>query len=500
MRNKALMVLHLALTLSVLSGKAACASQGGDQDMLPAGGIDVMAAGLSFHAPGAPWRYAGYSDTLAGFSRGGEAAGFEIRSTDSWIGLEVRPYSWIGKWNRDRSPGENLVAEFSLWASFEGGHEPAFLRRLSQPRMSTVTVNGASCVEWDATLEPRKSNRPMPARAVQHGLLCSHPEFPGFAVEMTATQHGVPGGQSASIEADREAFFRSLRFTPLGYRVRELALKGRPWTFETTDGALWAIDTAASNSCDNGMEAVRIDPQTGHVVARVPVGHACNLIADAHGVWALDAKDQLMFIDPKVNQVSNALKIPHGVTHVAAGGGYLWMTTADPGRLVRVDPVTGATLNVDGVTKDPDQVAARGNTVFVSDFYQDGILVVDSENGRIVRKLNAPHGVFALRSFDSFLWSVQLDVLPSSVLRIDPANPESAPTPFGDLAPYRPLELAWWNGRLIVLGSNALGLIDPTRHTVELLPLPGGDSNDVIAAGGSLWVAGPQSVLRIDPK
>jgi hypothetical protein len=495
--------LYIALIAAIWDGGAVHAQQADDQGALPPGGMDITAPGFSFHSPGSPWRYGGYEASLNEFRRGGEAAEFEIRTGRASVELEVRPYTWIGKWSRDRPPAENLMAEISLLASLEGSHERPLLRRTAQPHVRSVTVNGAACVRWNATLEPVDTTRPSQPRAIQHGLLCSHPEFPGFAVQMTYTEHDMAGGQLAMFEESRDAFFRSLKFTSLGYRVHEVPLAGRPWMLARTDNALWVVDTTASNDCDNGMVLVRVDPQTNLEVAQLPIGHACNIMADHEGVWVLNATDQLVLVDPHTTRVARTLRIPKGVTHFASGGDFLWVTTynpGNPGRLIRIDPISGAAQTVDGIGNDPEALAATARNVFVSDFWQDGIQVVDIATRQIIRKLNVPNGVFALRAFDEFLWTVQLEEAPSSVLRVDPAILEAAPAQFGDLAPSRPIALAWWNGRLCVLGSHALGLIDPVRRSVELLPLPGGVSNDLIEAGGSLWIAGPQTLLRIDPK
>ena len=86
----------------------------------------------------------------------------------------------------------------------------------------------------------------------------------------------------------------------------------------------------------------------------------------------------------------------------------------------------------------------------------------------------------------------------NSVVAFDPSKPESLV--LGDVAPNEALDLARWNGRLVVMTAGALAVIDLDSRASYLLPVPGGDSNGVATAGSALWVAGADALFRFDPK
>ncbi len=115
-------------------------------------------------------------------------------------------------------------------------------------------------------------------------------------------------------------------------------------------GAVWVADTTA---------ALRIDPITNEIVARIPTGaFPADLAVGAGAVWVANQGDgALARIDPNTNQVAATIKVGDFVTSVAAGAGAVWVgaTTSAGPILARIDPVSGqvvTTLIISGGVSD----------------------------------------------------------------------------------------------------------------------------------------------------
>ena len=91
----------------------------------------------------------------------------------------------------------------------------------------------------------------------------------------------------------------------------------------------------------------RIDPATNRVVGSpIPIGahHAGNLVVGAGGVWVtsdyrLDgaAEDTVVVrIDAHTNRAVETIAVGGHPIDVAAAGGAVWVSVANPGRLLRI--------------------------------------------------------------------------------------------------------------------------------------------------------------------
>lgn len=105
-------------------------------------------------------------------------------------------------------------------------------------------------------------------------------------------------------------------------------------------GSLWA------GSCASARVA-RVDPRTGKVSAWIDlpfdaIAEESSIAAGEGGVFVLSAyPERIARIDPARNRVTGTFKAPTTPAALRAGYGALWVTNPDPGRLLRVDPETG---------------------------------------------------------------------------------------------------------------------------------------------------------------
>jgi YVTN family beta-propeller protein len=125
-----------------------------------------------------------------------------------------------------------------------------------------------------------------------------------------------------------------------GKVVADIPVPSEPHRVAYGAGAAWV-----GNWHDNSVS--RIDPATNRVVGSpIPIGfhHAGNLVVGAGGVWVtsdyrVDAAPEdvvVVRIDPKVNRAVETIAVGGHPIDVAATEGAIWVSVADPGRVLRI--------------------------------------------------------------------------------------------------------------------------------------------------------------------
>ncbi len=145
-------------------------------------------------------------------------------------------------------------------------------------------------------------------------------------------------------------------------------------------GALWAA------GADNRI--YRIDPATSRIVAKIPVTAGVNtLAAGAEGVWFLNSSDlDVTRIDPATNRVADRVRVGRdAMTGIAVGGGAVWVTSPDVGRLWRIEPGPQPRVRSIDVGGRPFFVSYGDGAAWTGD-YQDGVLArVDARTNAVTR-------------------------------------------------------------------------------------------------------------------
>jgi YVTN family beta-propeller protein len=125
-----------------------------------------------------------------------------------------------------------------------------------------------------------------------------------------------------------------------GKVVAEIPVPSEPHRVAYGAGAAWV-----GNWHDNSVS--RIDPQTNQVVGSpIPIGfhHAGNLVVGAGDLWVtsdyrVDADPEdvvVMRIDPQANRVVETIAVGGHPIDVAATEGAVWVSVANPGRVLRI--------------------------------------------------------------------------------------------------------------------------------------------------------------------
>jgi DNA-binding beta-propeller fold protein YncE len=125
-----------------------------------------------------------------------------------------------------------------------------------------------------------------------------------------------------------------------GRVVADIPVPSEPHRVAYGAGAVWV-----GNWHDDSVS--RIDPHTNRVVGSpIPIGahHAGNLVVGAGGVWVTSdyrpeaaAEDTVVVrIDAQTNRAVETIAVGGHPIDVAAAGGAVWVSVANPGRLLRI--------------------------------------------------------------------------------------------------------------------------------------------------------------------
>ncbi len=125
------------------------------------------------------------------------------------------------------------------------------------------------------------------------------------------------------------------------------------------DGAVWVTDKDADN-------VTRVDA-TG-AVSPIAVGHGPSGIASGEGgVWvAVSGDDTVVRIDPSTRAVRTTIPVGSLPTGVAVGGGSVWVANSGDGTVMRIDPKTDKVSATIAVGGSPQAITVVGNRVWVT--------------------------------------------------------------------------------------------------------------------------------------
>jgi YVTN family beta-propeller protein len=293
------------------------------------------------------------------------------------------------------------------------------------------------------------------------------------------------------------------------------------------DGSLWVNRTSDSQT----GTVSRIDPAGNQVTATVKVsqpgaetGGGCDIAFGLGSVWVVNyAANSVSRIDPTTNAVLATISTETGTGSQPCGLAitpqYVFVAKHEPvGSVVKIDPSTNRMADeipvgmASPVGGPPFIVTADGS---VWGNGPGAVLRLDPVTDKVLAKIEPcrGNGGFKMATDGVALWASNCDTGLGGISRVDPAtNTIRTVLPASALAAYItrsrvvPLGVAltfgggtlWAAGQC---GSSVCVLgVDPVSNAIVkawTLPLTAGGG---LAYGdGSLWVAGGNSVLRIDP-
>lgn len=130
---------------------------------------------------------------------------------------------------------------------------------------------------------------------------------------------------------------------------------------EGTDDAVWATVKEAAT-------VYRIDPATNTVVARIGAGRfAHGILIQPDAVWISNAhEDTVTRIDPTTNAATFLVEGPGAGVGLGEGNGFVWASSRD-GLLFRIDPTTNQAHRAVRIGGWPYGIASTDGVLWVSD-------------------------------------------------------------------------------------------------------------------------------------
>jgi streptogramin lyase len=193
---------------------------------------------------------------------------------------------------------------------------------------------------------------------------------------------GVAGVGGAVWVSDAEGG-RLLRIDRATGGVRMVArLDPSPCEIAIGFGSLWVV--TQSGRVD------RVDPATGHVVARIRVGATSyEAVATSDAMWVSNRNDgTIQRIDPHSNRVVKTVRVDGNPGGLVSTGNAIWVgdDTSGSTRLFRLDPTTGRVTRVRAGNR-PGYVASAGGSVWVSNVDDGTVTQINPSSGRTVRTI-----------------------------------------------------------------------------------------------------------------
>jgi len=297
-------------------------------------------------------------------------------------------------------------------------------------------------------------------------------------------------------------------------RTLRLRLHGRRWPFVAAAAAAVIVAAVAGlvlrgsgSSQLSSLRTVAVFDGGGQYVGGVPTG--VDSFAEQYydgAVWSLNAGGSLAKINPKTRQIEQPVSVGDDAGWTA-GGGSIWVNSADQPYVTRVNAQYGSTSRIllpraglqDGDDPMGTAIAFGAGSLWVSQNGGSTIARIDPADGKLLRRYDtADIGVSLLRFGDGALYAVnQQD---GDFERIDPASQQPAWSshihPW--IADLLPAAGALW----VVVDSDAGVYRYSEQDGSQAGYVHTGDGSGALAYGAhSIWVSNWRAgtVTRVNP-
>lgn len=303
-------------------------------------------------------------------------------------------------------------------------------------------------------------------------------EVDGASAEVVEAR-AVPPGSSSVLADGPYVFVGSSESHEV---VRFDVESGEATTFEVPDcanemtvgaGSLWVVDYC-------GRRLLRMDPESGDVVASVGMEGAPSAVAFADGlVWV--AADRVVRVDPATNEiVGDAVHVPDLFSNgMVEARGSMWVGASGGGGVYRLDEKSPPLVPTPTLSPEPDPAIA------------------DLASG--MSRVSVPRDPRVLETGAGSVWAGAFEIY-----RIDPVSGGllTAVDPGGwveDLAFDEEAGLLWALVEIAERGTHAVVALDPATEEFVLDPVPvdltSALSLELTAHDGTAWVLEQGHVL-----
>jgi YVTN family beta-propeller protein len=239
--------------------------------------------------------------------------------------------------------------------------------------------------------------------------------IPGSPSGVAADSSGAWVVYQASREGEAaRAVFIDARFNDVTRRVLLNRVFQGADAVAIGEGGVWFADQSF---------VTRVDPETGKILALVPVGLAATAVTVGAGaVWALGAPG-VVRIDPTTNEIASTIPIGHNVNapggpgpeELAVGAGSLWVANRLLGRngffpsgkrgsVSRIDPQTNAVVETTRVGHEPSGIAVADDAVWVVNRTDFTVSRIDPRTNRVTATIQIGNRPRALAAGEGAVW------------------------------------------------------------------------------------------------
>jgi DNA-binding beta-propeller fold protein YncE len=197
--------------------------------------------------------------------------------------------------------------------------------------------------------------------------------------------------------------------------ARRIEVGGDPYGIAFDGSNLWIANFQVN-------EVVRVDPESGDIVARFDVAGPTEIAVGENAIWVSEHfEGRAARIDPLTNEVVNQLTVG-GRPGVFVALGSLWARSNDRRTVTRIDPDTEETLAIIEVPSNPYDIDLADGSIWVTVSPQRGACERNSHLVRIDPSTNVVDGAiavpcaFSIVSDGERLWATG----GGSMVRIDP--------------------------------------------------------------------------------
>jgi virginiamycin B lyase len=190
--------------------------------------------------------------------------------------------------------------------------------------------------------------------------------------------------------------------------------------FAISDSSLWLF---ATDSLASAAMLLRVDPNGGRVLARIPVGPGSYVAgADSGALWVSSTHGAtIVRVDPGTNTVVSRTPVPVRPKFLTVGRGGVWVLHQQTGSVTHIDSRSGqvvATIAA-GVPTPWGDISTGAGAVWVS---VNGVPVtrIDPASNTVTHQFAGGSGADAIRFGFASLWVS--DHEHGEVWRIDPAK------------------------------------------------------------------------------
>jgi virginiamycin B lyase len=183
-------------------------------------------------------------------------------------------------------------------------------------------------------------------------------------------------------------------------------------------GAIWVPSCGAHT-------LVRVDQQTGKIVAQIPAGPADSeggVTTGDGSVWIVTSKEGLLVrVDPQANEVVAKIAIPSGSYVPAFADGAVWITSTEHAVLTRVDARSNRVAASIPIGPQPRFLTIGGGSVWTLNQGDGTISRVDMKTNHLVAAIAAgiPGTGGEIAFGEGFVWATVFEV---PMTRIDPGT------------------------------------------------------------------------------